>query len=65
MSYKREIDATMKASIHLEADSLQTDEKSKPLEQRNEKLSRRIVSLETLELIYMSPSRPGKRPCYP
>jgi hypothetical protein len=41
------------------------DEKSKPMEQGNEKQSERMVFLETVELIYMSPSGPGKRPCYP
>jgi hypothetical protein len=41
------------------------DEKSKPMEQGNEKQFRRMVFLETLELIYMSPSGPGKRPHYP
>jgi hypothetical protein len=48
-SYKPGIDATMKA--------LQTEEKSNPREQGNEKQSRWIVCLETLELIYMSPLR--------
>jgi DUF4097 and DUF4098 domain-containing protein YvlB len=31
----------------------------------NEKQSGRMVCPETLELIYMSPSGPGKRPSYP
>jgi D-hexose-6-phosphate mutarotase len=37
------------------------NEKSKPMEQGNEKQSRRMVCLETLELIYMSPSGPGQK----
>jgi hypothetical protein len=41
------------------------EEKSKPMEQGNEKQSGRIICQETLELIYMSPSGPGKRPSYP
>jgi hypothetical protein len=32
------------------------------MEQGNEKQPRRIVFLETLELIYISPSRPGRKP---
>jgi hypothetical protein len=40
-----------------------TEEKSNPMEQGNKKLSGRMICLETLELIYMSP--PGKRPHYP
>jgi hypothetical protein len=39
--------------------------KPKPMEKGNEKQSGRIVCPETLELIYMSPSGPGKRPSYP
>jgi hypothetical protein len=37
------------------SDSLQTEEKSNPREQGNEKQSGWIVCLETLELIYMCP----------
>jgi hypothetical protein len=39
--------------------------KSKHIEQGNEKQFGRMGCLETLELIYTSPSRPGKRPRYP
>jgi hypothetical protein len=55
--YKREIDATMKASIHSEVRFFTNEEKSNSMEQGNEKQSRWMVCLETLELIYMSPSR--------
>jgi hypothetical protein len=43
----------MKASIHLEVRSLQTNEKSNPREQGNEKQSGWMVCLEPLELIYV------------
>jgi hypothetical protein len=56
-SYKPGIDATMKASITRRSDSLQTEEKTNPRDQGNEKQSGWIVWLETLELIYMSPLR--------
>jgi hypothetical protein len=46
------------------SDSLQTGEKSKPMEQGNEKQSRRMVRPQTLELIHMSPSGSGKTPSY-
>jgi hypothetical protein len=55
-SYKRRIDATMKASIHSEVRFLTNGGKSNPLEQGNEE-SGWMVCLETLELIYMSPFR--------
>jgi hypothetical protein len=64
-SYKRESTHPWKLPFTRRSDSLQTGKKSKPMEQGNEKQSGRIVCVETLELIYMSPSRPGKRPCYP
>jgi hypothetical protein len=64
-SYKREIDTTMKASIHLEVRFFTNGGKSNPMEQGNENQSGRMVFLETLESIYMSPSGPGKRPRYP
>jgi hypothetical protein len=65
-SYKKEINTTMKASIHSE-DRFSTKRwrKSMPMVQGNEKQSGRMVCPETLELIYMSPSWPGKRPSYP
>jgi hypothetical protein len=47
------------------SDSLQTEEKSNPGEQGNEKQSRWIVCLETLELIYMSPLRPRQKTTLP
>jgi hypothetical protein len=60
-SYKNEINATMKASIHSEDRfSIKRCRKSTPMEQGNEKQSERIVCLETLELIYMSPFESGK-----
>jgi hypothetical protein len=65
MSCKKEIDTTMKLPYTRRSDSSQTGEKSKPMEQGNEKQSGRMVCPETLELIYMSPSGPGKRPSYP
>jgi hypothetical protein len=57
----KEINATMKASIHSE-DKFSTKwrRKSTPMEQGNEKQSGRMVCLETLELIHMSPSGSGK-----
>jgi hypothetical protein len=61
-SYKRNIDATIKPPFTRRSDSLRMDEKSKPMEQGNEKQSERIVCMKTLESIYMSPSGPGKRP---
>jgi hypothetical protein len=39
------------------SDSLQTEEKSNPMEQGNKKQSEWMVCMETLEQIYMSPSR--------
>jgi hypothetical protein len=54
MTYNKEIDATMKASITRRSDSIQTSEKSKPMEQGNEKQSGRMDCPETLELIYES-----------
>jgi hypothetical protein len=65
MSYKPEIDATMKASIHSEVKSLQTDEKSNPREQGNEKQPEWMVCLETLELIYVSPLRARQKTTLP
>jgi hypothetical protein len=50
--------------LYRRSGSLQTGEKSRPMEQGNEKRSGRIVYLETLELIYMRPFGPGKRPHY-
>jgi hypothetical protein len=65
-SYKKEINATMKASIHSENRfSTKCRMKSTPMEQGNEKQSGRNFCPETLELIYMSPSGLGKRPSYP
>jgi hypothetical protein len=44
MSYEKEFDATMKASIHSKVRfSTKLLKKSKPMEQGNEKQSRRIV----------------------
>jgi hypothetical protein len=55
-SYK-EIDTTMKASIHSEVKFFTNRfRKSKPMEQGNEMQSGWMVCPETLELIYMSPS---------
>jgi hypothetical protein len=65
-SYKKKIDTMTKASIHSEVRFLTTWwRKSKFMEKGNEKQYGRMVSRETLELIYMSPSGPGKRPSYP
>jgi D-hexose-6-phosphate mutarotase len=64
-SYKREINATTEASIHSEVRFFPNGGKSKPMEQGNEKQSRRIVCLETLELIYMSPSRARQKTTLP
>jgi hypothetical protein len=57
MSYKREINATMKASIYSEVRFFTNRGKSNPMEKGNEMLSGWMVCLETLELKYMSPSR--------
>jgi hypothetical protein len=66
MSHKKEINATIKAFIHSEVRfSTNRRRKSMPMEQGNEKQSRRMVCTETLELIYMSPSGLGERPSYP
>jgi hypothetical protein len=54
-SYKRGIDATMKASIHSEVRFFKNGRKINPMEQGNEKQSGWMVCLETLEIIYMSP----------
>jgi hypothetical protein len=61
-SYKKEINTTMKASMHWE-DRFSTNRcrKSTPMEQGNEKQSRRMVCPEKVELIYMSPTGPGKK----
>jgi hypothetical protein len=47
------------------SDSLQIEEKSNPMEQGNEKQSGWMVCLETLELIYMSPSRARQKTTLP
>jgi hypothetical protein len=66
MSYKRKIDATLKASIHSKVRFFTNEgKKSNPIEQRNEKQPRWMVCLETLELIHMSPSRARKKTTLP
>jgi hypothetical protein len=64
-SHKKEIDVTMKASIHLEVRfSTKQWRKSKPMEQGNEKQSKWMICPETLELYIWSPSGLGKWPSY-
>jgi hypothetical protein len=64
-SYKRGIDPTIKVPFTRRSDSLQTEEKSNPMEQGNEKQSGWVVCLKTLELIYMSPFRAGQKTTLP
>jgi hypothetical protein len=65
-SNKSGIDATMKASIHSEVRYFTNrGKKSNPREQGNEKQSRWMVCLETLELIYMSPLRDRQKTTLP
>jgi hypothetical protein len=56
---------TWKLPFTRRLDSLQTEEKSNPMEQGNEKQSRWMVCLETLELIYMSPLRARQKTTLP
>jgi hypothetical protein len=65
-SQKKEIDATMKVSIHSEVRfSTKWWRKSKPMGLGNEKHSRWNICLETLELYIWSPPGSGKWPSYP
>jgi hypothetical protein len=65
MSYKPGIDTTTKASIHSEVRFFTNGGKSNPREQGNEKQSKWMVCLETLELIYMSPLRARQKTTLP
>jgi hypothetical protein len=66
MSYKRGIDATMKASIHSDVGFFTNKEKNLTLwSKENEKQSGWMVCLETLELIYMSPLRVRQKTTLP
>jgi hypothetical protein len=64
-SYKWGIDPTIKVPFTRRSDSLQTEEKSNPMEQGNEKQSGWVVFLKTLELIYMSPFRARQKTTLP
>jgi hypothetical protein len=60
-SYNKEIDATMKASIHSKVRfSTKRWRKSTPMEQGNVKQSGKILCPEFLELLYISSSGLGK-----